>query len=165
MFFLATPHRGSDYAAVLNNILKCFGVTGLTSSREYLQDITAGSASTQVINSDFARIAKDLTVYSFYETEPTIAGSSGLIVDKASAVLGTSAPMAESTWTSWLTVTGLYPDNEHIFYQHANHREICKFRTRQDSTYTKLKDALATAVEDLTKNGIHRTYVLTPVLN
>lgn len=88
IFFLATPHRGSDYAAVLNNVLKYCGVTGLTSSREYIQDITAGSASTQLINGDFARCAKDLVVYSFCETLPTIGGSSGLIVEKASAILG-----------------------------------------------------------------------------
>jgi hypothetical protein len=88
MFFLATPHRGSDYAAVLNNVLKYCGITGLTSSREYIKDLTSGSASTQLINNDFARYAEDLTVYSFCETLPTITGSSGLIVEKTSAILG-----------------------------------------------------------------------------
>jgi hypothetical protein len=48
---------------------------------------------------------------------------------------------------------GLHPKNEHIQYLRANHREICKFRTRQDSNYIILKNALATAVENLLRNG------------
>jgi hypothetical protein len=63
-------------------------MTKLSSSKEYVRDIITNSASTQLINSEFARYAEDLVVYSFYETLPTIKGSSELIVDKASAVLG-----------------------------------------------------------------------------
>ncbi|KAH8714072.1 hypothetical protein GQ44DRAFT_660589 [Phaeosphaeriaceae sp. PMI808] len=131
IFFLATPHRGSDYAAVLNNVLKYCGIAGLTSSREFIDDLKTGSASTQLINNSFARYAHDLTIYSFCETLPTISGSSGLIVDKASAILG---PQYK---------------NEHIQYLRANHRNICKFRTKEESNYIILKNALATAVEDL----------------
>jgi hypothetical protein len=131
-------------------------VTGLTSSREYIQDLTTGSASTQLINSDFARLAEDLTVYSFCETLPTIGGSSGLIVEKTSAVLGMHMPIAydvSRNTSKRLMYAGLHPKNEHIQYLRANHREICKFRTRQDSNYITLKNALATAVENLIRNG------------
>jgi hypothetical protein len=93
IFFLATPHRGSDYAAVLNSVLKYAGVTGLASSREYIKDLATGSASTQLINNEFARHTENLTIYSFCETLPTISGSSGLIVDKVSAVLGMHVPV------------------------------------------------------------------------
>ncbi|KAF2133160.1 hypothetical protein P153DRAFT_331614 [Dothidotthia symphoricarpi CBS 119687] len=136
IFFLATPHRGSDYAALLNGILKYCGMTGLTSSREYIRDITTGSTSTQLINNDFARYVEDLTIYSFCETLPTIKGSSGLIVDKTSATLG------------------LNPRNEHVQYLHANHRDICKFRSKNDSNYIIIKNALAVAVEDSIRNVI-----------
>jgi hypothetical protein len=74
---------------MLNNVLKYCEITGLTSPREYIKDLTSGSASTQLINNNFARYAEDLVVYSFCETLPTIIGSSGLIVEKTSAILGT----------------------------------------------------------------------------
>lgn len=89
IFFLATPHRGSDYAGVLNNILKVSGVTGLKSSREYLDDLTVGSTSTQLINEEFGYHAHDLPTYSYYETLPMHVGvTSSIIVDKSSAILG-----------------------------------------------------------------------------
>lgn len=86
MMFLATPHRGSDYAALLNRILK---VTGFSSAREYVRDISAGSTSSQLINDEFGKYAHELRIHSFYETlEMKIGVSSALIVDKNSAVLG-----------------------------------------------------------------------------
>jgi hypothetical protein len=88
VFFLATPHRGSNYAALLDGILKYCGITGLTSSREYIKDLKIGSVSSQLINNDFARYLEDLDIYSFYETLPTISVSSTLIVGKESAILG-----------------------------------------------------------------------------
>jgi hypothetical protein len=86
MFFLATPHRGSDYAATLNNIL---AVSSVMSSRGYISDLTTGSTSTKLINDDFEKLAGDLTIFSFYETLRMNMGiSSYLIVEKHSAVLG-----------------------------------------------------------------------------
>ncbi|KAM0280149.1 hypothetical protein ACHAQH_004221 [Verticillium albo-atrum] len=60
IFFLATPHRGSDYAAVLNNVLK---ISGFLSSRQYLSDLTTGSTSIELINQDFCRYAEDLHIF------------------------------------------------------------------------------------------------------
>jgi hypothetical protein len=89
IFFLATPHKGSDYASVLNRILKISGITGITSSREYISEISKGSTSARLINEDFGRYASNLPIYSFYETLGTKLGvTSLLIVDKDSAVLG-----------------------------------------------------------------------------
>lgn len=86
IFFLATPHRGSDYAALLNNILT---ISGVMSSRQYIADLTTGSTSAQLINEDFGRHANDLPVFSFYETARMSLGiSSCVIVDKGSAILG-----------------------------------------------------------------------------
>ncbi|KAI9158094.1 Vegetative incompatibility protein [Paramyrothecium foliicola] len=88
IFFLATPHRGSDYAALLNNILKVSGFTGISSSRDYVDDLSVGSRSTQLINDEFGRISGNLAIHSFYETLQTKIGLSSLIiVDKNSAVL------------------------------------------------------------------------------
>ncbi len=86
MFFLATPHRGSNYAAVLNNILT---VSGVMSSRHYITDLTTGSTSTELINHDFGTYANDLQIFSFYETLRMNLGiSTALIVEKSSAILG-----------------------------------------------------------------------------
>ncbi|KAK7931320.1 hypothetical protein PG985_002032 [Apiospora marii] len=135
-FFLATPHRGSDYAAVLNRILKVYGITGGGSSREYIADITRGSTATQLINDDFGRYASELAIFSFYETVHTNLGvSSSLIVDKESAVLG------------------LGFRNETARYMNANHREICKFDSPTDSNYLALKNTLASAVQDLLRDA------------
>ena len=84
IFFLATPHRGADYASLLNGIL---AVSGFSSSREYISDLRRGSTSAQLINEDFGRLASSLHLYSFYETLPMVIGSS-LVVEKESALLG-----------------------------------------------------------------------------
>lgn len=87
--FLATPHKGSDYAALLNNILKVSGFAGISSSRGYIDDLTVGSKSTQLINEEFGTAIADLSIYSFYETlQSSIGVSSTIIVPKDSAVLG-----------------------------------------------------------------------------
>lgn len=86
IFFLSTPHKGSEYAATLNNILS---VSGFSSSRHYIADLTAGSASLQLINDEFARYARELPIFSFHETLKMKVGIfSILVVDKTSALLG-----------------------------------------------------------------------------
>src|SRR5688500_6896831 len=52
IFFLATPHRGSDYASTLSNVLK---ISGFLSSREYVEELITGSASIQRINEGFCK--------------------------------------------------------------------------------------------------------------
>lgn len=98
MFFLATPHRGSDYASVLDRILRVSGIPGISSSKEYVKDLTVGSTSTKLINHEFGKFAHDLMIYSYYETQKTKLGvTSGFIVDKESAVLGRAQRRVLST--------------------------------------------------------------------
>ena len=91
IFFLATPHRGSDYADFLNGVLGTLSFTYLTSSKDYINDLRLDSVSTQQINEDFTRLATiaELTIYTFYELWSTIPITSTLIVKKNSAILGT----------------------------------------------------------------------------
>ncbi|KAH6975963.1 NACHT and WD domain protein [Ilyonectria sp. MPI-CAGE-AT-0026] len=127
IFFLATPHRGSNYAAMFNNILT---VSGVMSSQPYISDLTTGSTSAQRINDDFLKYANDLTIFSFYETLPmNIRISSRIIVEKNSAILGCS--------------------NERVQYLNADHKDICKFDSREDPNYVTLKNALAGALQIL----------------
>ncbi|KAH8889031.1 NACHT and WD domain protein [Thozetella sp. PMI_491] len=132
IFFLATPHRGSDYAATLNRVLKLVGITGLASSREYIDDLKRGSMSAQLINEEFEIYANTLPIYSFFETLETSFGlSSSLVVDRDSAVLGPAFKGESSR------------------YMNANHRDVCKFENPNDPNYISLKNTIATAVQDL----------------
>jgi hypothetical protein len=133
VFFLATPHRGSDYASTLSNVLK---ISGFLSSREYLSELTTGSASIQLINQDFARYAGDLHIFSFFETLRMSLGglASALIVDKSSAILGPEFKM------------------ERVQYLDANHRDVCKFDGLDDPNYLRVRDSLSTALEILLRN-------------
>ncbi len=86
LFFLATPHRGSDFAGLLNNILRA---TGVLSARPYVADLERNSASAQKINRDFEMYAQDVSLWSFFETLKTSLGvTSSMIVDRDSAILG-----------------------------------------------------------------------------
>ncbi|KAI0870456.1 hypothetical protein GGS24DRAFT_475283 [Hypoxylon argillaceum] len=128
MFFLATPHRGSESARLLNNILRASAVF---SSREYVTDIFKGSPSLQVINDEFRAFTDNVQIWSFYETQKTRTSpmSSTLIVERDSAVLGYKGEMAQ-------------PLN-------ADHRSICKFDSPIDPNYVTIRNSLSKAVEDL----------------
>lgn len=118
--------------------------------------------STQQINEDFARlaIAAELTIYTFYELWSTIPGASTLIVKKNSAVLGMclACYLTIAFYTKYCIIllikfTGSNK-NEHIQYLEANHRDICKYGSKNDSNYIRVKNALGTAVEKSLKNGM-----------
>lgn len=128
MFFLATPHRGSDSAKLLNNVLRASTVF---SSRQYITDILKGSPSLQTINDEFRAFTGKVELWSFYETIKTRTGvtSSILIVDRDSAVLGYQGETAQ-------------PLN-------ADHRSICKFDSQKDPNYVTIRNALSKAIEDL----------------
>src|SRR5450432_3836607 len=104
MIFLATPHRGSDLAALLNNILGA----SLHGQKPFVSDLKRDSLMISLINDEFRLYSTSLSLMSFYETTKTSLGlSSVLIVDKESATLG-------------------YP-NEQSALLNATHRTICKF--------------------------------------
>ena len=86
IFLSATPHRASDRAAVLNNILT---ISGIMSSRQNMTDITTGSTLAQIINEDFGKHGSSLPIFSFFETLQIKLGiSSSLIVEKSLVILG-----------------------------------------------------------------------------
>ncbi|KAI4268566.1 MAG: hypothetical protein LQ337_007765 [Flavoplaca oasis] len=66
MLFLATPHRGSHYAKVLNNILSTVP-TGAP-PKAYVASLDAQSEALQDINEQFRKICQDLVLVSFWET-------------------------------------------------------------------------------------------------
>ena len=100
-----------------------------------MTDLISGSSSTQTINEDFPQYTGQVSLFSFYETIPMSLGgvTSGLVVDKNSAVLG-------------------YKGERNTFIN-ANHRDICKFDSVDDPNYVKLKNSLSSAVDDLLGNS------------
>ena len=129
MYFLATPHRGSDSAKLLNNILHF-----AYSSRAYVADLERGSGAVQSINDEFRNYSIDVDLWSFYETQKLKLGViSTLIVDPDSATLG-------------------YP-GERQMPVNADHRSICKFDSPTDPNYLILRNALASTVQVISNLG------------
>lgn len=134
MVFLATPHRGSELAQSLNYILRS---SISHSPQQYITNIERNSEALAMINDAFRHVAKNLDLWSFYETLETSMGlHSTLIVKKDSAVLG-------------------YP-GEHVGMLQANHREVCKFRQPSDPNYLILRNSFTTIIDKIIKKGMAR---------
>jgi hypothetical protein len=127
--FLATPHRGSDLAQSLNNLLRS---SIAHSPKHYIANLERNSEALQVINDSFRHVANNLELWSFYETLETAIGPRGaLIVKRDSAVLG-------------------YP-GEHVEMINANHRGVCKYQQPSDPNYLKIRNCFATIVDRISK--------------
>ena len=129
IYFLATPHRGSDLAGTLNKIL-----TITYRHKTFVQEIEQDSASVEAINDAFRHFGASIQLYSFYETKPLARwGFHAIIVDKHSAVLG-------------------YP-NEQSIPLNADHRGVCRFRSIADADYKALRNALSATVDEIVAKG------------
>lgn len=125
IFFLGTPHRGSDLAAILNRLsIVAWG------SKPFVSDLIPESSTLRDINDTFRHYASDLRLWSFYETlpmKPRVLNK--IVVERHSATLG-------------------YP-NEEIIAMNADHRQLCKFDTPTDPNYRILRNALHTVADTL----------------
>ena len=134
IYFLATPHRGSNLAKPLNNILQI-----AYSPRAYVADLERSSLAIQSINDEFRQCSADLDLWSFYETQKLEVGFfSLLIVDPDSATLG-------------------YREEKQM-PMNADHRSICKFETKKDPNYVILRNSLASTVNVISKLGSYTPY-------
>ena len=125
IFFLATPHRGSDLAPLLSKLLNLSG-----GARPFVTDLHRNSLATQSINEEFPQYCQDIQLYSFYETLPTSYGvGSSVIVGQDLATLGYA--------------------NERREYLNANHRKVCKYASQDDPNYRTVRNALASVMNVL----------------
>ncbi|KAI0870237.1 hypothetical protein GGS24DRAFT_493150 [Hypoxylon argillaceum] len=84
MFFLGTPHRGSDLAGILRSVLMVAWGT-----KPFVNDLLPNCSILADINDTFRHYASDLRLWSFYETLPVrTMVVSKLVVEKYSATLG-----------------------------------------------------------------------------
>lgn len=78
MLFLATPHRGAQYAKMLNNILSTAPMGA--PPKAYVADLDNHSVALQDINEQFRTICQDLVLVSFFETMKTGFGPGKVLV-------------------------------------------------------------------------------------
>lgn len=141
MCFLATPHRGSDWAQILGKILQV-----ADRSRAYLGDLKRDSLAIQSINQDFKQYSAEIDIKSFYETQKLSVGFlKPLIVDKESATLDY--------------------DREQKIPMYADHRSICKYDSTSDPNYRILRDVLSRIVYDVLKQREFRSSRNNPQAN
>jgi len=76
--FLATPHRGAQYAKMLNNILSTAPIGA--PPKAYVAELDTQSSSLQDINEQFRTVCEDLRLASFFETKKTNVGVTKLLV-------------------------------------------------------------------------------------
>ncbi|KAK6826038.1 NACHT and WD domain protein [Apiospora arundinis] len=119
-YFLGTPHRGSNLARTLNNILRVSGV----GRRAYVAGLETKSELIRVLSDEFRIHYSGIHLHTFYETQPT--PPVGLIVDIESATLGYA--------------------EERPQLMNACHRDLAKFESDQDSNYRSLRNRLAATV-------------------
>lgn len=82
MYFLGTPHRGSDMATYVKLALSLQLPSG---SKPYVNELMPNSSTVQAINDDFRHVSHELEIWSFWEAKQT-AGFH--IVPKDKAVMG-----------------------------------------------------------------------------
>lgn len=129
IYFLGTPHRGSDSARLLKNILQV-----AASAPAFVTDLVRGSHALQSINDEFRQYSADVDLWSFYETQKLRAGAlSTLIVDPESATLG-------------------YREEKQM-PMNADHRSICKFDDPSDQNYVIIRNSLVSTIKKIAVKG------------
>lgn len=138
--FLATPHRGSQYAKTLNKVLSIAPLGA--APKTYVSGLDSQSSALQDINESFRQYSEDLFLCSFYETLRTSIGiKDDIIVEKESAVLG-------------------YP-GELSTAMNANHKSICKYYSRADPNFHKVRGVLKQWAIRIHSRGIMQSRTLT----
>lgn len=130
LYFLATPHSGSDFAKTLESILEvCY------SGKSYVRELGRNSDSISVINDSFRHWAGGLQLRSFYESEPIgPLFTRVVIVDQYSGISGLPGEKCQPL--------------------SADHRGVCKFSNRNDPNYQSLRNTLSATVDEILLIGI-----------
>ncbi|RFU28895.1 hypothetical protein B7463_g7457, partial [Scytalidium lignicola] len=122
--FLATPHRGSNLAEILNRVL----MVSFQSSRSFIKELKQSSSSIQELNEQFRHVAPNLSIFTFYEMLATtiVKAKKVMVVEKGSALLGYDKEISR----------GL----------NADHHGVCKYSSTDDPNYIHVLNALKTLV-------------------
>ncbi|KAJ5713879.1 uncharacterized protein N7483_011060 [Penicillium malachiteum] len=135
--FLATPHRGTNLADILNQLLQS---TRISSSKLYISELSENSVTLQKLNEQFRHVASRLDMVSFYETQPTSMGIEGarvMILEKDSSVLG-------------------YP-GETSKALNADHHGVCKYDSPNDPNYKSVRNVLKSLMRKIIAKPVEIT--------
>jgi pimeloyl-ACP methyl ester carboxylesterase len=128
IFFLGTPHGGSNLAQILASML-----TVTFGKKPFVSDLIPTSSTLSEIDNAFRYIAPNLRLWSFYETlQVNLRMTSTFVVERRSASLGLP--------------------NEQIASMSADHRQLCKFGSPRDPNYILLRNALHASVDMIRAN-------------
>ena len=72
VLFIATPHRGTELAEQLNQLLRA---SVIYAPQKYIADLSSGSRIIEEINQQFRYFVPKLDIFSFYETKETSIGA------------------------------------------------------------------------------------------
>ncbi|KAL9092671.1 MAG: hypothetical protein Q9159_000742 [Coniocarpon cinnabarinum] len=131
MVFLGTPHRGSDLAKLLNRLLAVSRIG--PSPKQYVADLAEDSPAIEELNEQFRNIPTEIKIASFYETRYSTAAYRKLIVKKESSIIGCRGEISQ-------------PLN-------ADHHNICKFASLNDSNYISVRNTLKTILKSCTESS------------
>ena len=130
ILFLATPHRGTNLAELLNKILSVSMFHH--SPKQYVAELSQNSSALEDINEQFRHLAPKLQIISFFETIPTSIGPKKIMVlEKSSSILGYPTELSTSL--------------------NADHHNVCKFENAQVSNYVSVRNTLKTVVSSMRK--------------
>lgn len=125
ILFLSTPHRGSQYAELLNQILTVSA--GRYAPKQFINELKANSPALQDINDQFRNRAVDIHLSSFYETSDTSVGPTTIrLLTQDTSTLG---------WP-----------RENIIPIPGDHHDVCKFLSPKDPGYLIIRQSLQNLV-------------------
>jgi WD40 repeat protein/pimeloyl-ACP methyl ester carboxylesterase len=132
VLFLATPHRGTDLAEILNRMLSAT----FRFPKKFIQELSRSSQTLEELNEQFRHVAPRLLIHSFYELRPTSVGPVKLmILERQSSILGYGEEISRPL--------------------EADHHEVCKYSSMDDPNYIAVRNALMAIVQDLRIRGTH----------
>lgn len=154
--FLATPHRGSGLADTLNRLLQLSG----QSPKEYVSELQKNSSRIRDINDQFRLHASKFQIVSFFETFPTSMGLkktviSALIIQNINYTFPFSqSPLSnyhsDYTWDLIELQVIVERDSAVLDYPdeissplNADHHNVCKYTSPQDSNYISVKNVIS----------------------
>ena len=149
MVFLATPHRGSNLADILNRILAASIFNH--SPKLYISELKDGSQTIEALNDQFRHFAPSLRLFSFYETLPTAVGPKKMVSLSSLLTEGGKLKYGQIIVDKGSATTG-YP-NEVSKSLNADHHTVCKFDSNQDSDYVSVRNVLKTLITEVCPKG------------
>jgi len=131
IMFLATPHRGTSLAELLNRVL----AVSFQSPRNFINDLNEDSRALEELNEQFRHVAPRLSIVSFYETLATAIGPKKVMVlKKDSSILG-------------------YPVEISCALD-ADHHGVCKYSNSNDPNYVSVRNMLKFLVDRFQSKGL-----------